>query len=102
MRSRPLRGAWMTVALMALVASVLTVTSSAAAETASSAVRSAQAGLLDAGEEHTCAVLADRTEPSSRIAQVWAEPAVMAAARRPAPRWTGGAKAGEVTLTVLP
>ncbi|WP_217914233.1 DUF11 domain-containing protein [Miltoncostaea marina] len=51
----------MTVALLALVASVLTVTSSAVGESASSAVRPAQAGLLDAGEEHTCAVLADRT-----------------------------------------
>ena len=54
-------GALLMTALLAVVCSVLIATAPASAEQASADVRSAQGGFLDAGDEHTCAVLADRS-----------------------------------------
>ncbi len=51
----------MVVAVLAAVVAVLAVVTAAGAEQASSATRSVQGGYLDVGDEHTCAVLGDRT-----------------------------------------
>lgn len=54
-------GAWLAAAFVLAAALALIVPMPAAGETASTTVRPAQAGYLDLGEEHTCAILADRS-----------------------------------------
>jgi alpha-tubulin suppressor-like RCC1 family protein len=55
------RGAWLASALVAVAVLALVVPSRADSETASSTIRPVQAGYLDAGIQHTCAILADHT-----------------------------------------
>ena len=55
------RWAWLAVFGVVLVGLLSPLVSIASAEQASSGVRSAQGGYIDAGEEHTCAILADRS-----------------------------------------
>src|SRR5215467_10807704 len=58
----PAPRAWRAALLAAVACFVMLVAASAAtAEQASSVSRSTQGGYLDAGDEHTCAVLADRS-----------------------------------------
>ena len=60
--TRPiLRWAWLAALGVVLVGLLSPLVSIASAEQASSGVRSAQGGYIDAGEEHTCAILADRS-----------------------------------------
>ena len=60
--TRPiLRWAWLAAFGVVLVGLLSPLVSIASAEQASSGVRSAQGGYIDAGEEHTCAILADRS-----------------------------------------
>ncbi|MGD9570612.1 MAG: hypothetical protein AB7V62_01850 [Thermoleophilia bacterium] len=49
------------VAVLAAIVAVLAVVTAAGAEQASSVTRTVQGGYLDVGDEHTCAVLGDRT-----------------------------------------
>jgi hypothetical protein len=48
-------------ALVVVAACALVLVPRGAAEQASSEARRAQAGYIDAGDEHTCAILADRS-----------------------------------------
>lgn len=57
----PSRRAWLVVLLVIAAGCLLPLVQQASAEQASSFARSAQGGYLDAGEEHTCAILADRS-----------------------------------------
>lgn len=60
--TRPiLRWAWLAAFGVVLVGLLSPLVSIVSAEQASSGVRSAQGGYIDAGEEHTCAILADRS-----------------------------------------
>ena len=61
MSSTSLRGAWLATALALVAALALVIPARADAETASSTTRPVQAGYIDAGVQHTCAILADRT-----------------------------------------
>jgi hypothetical protein len=61
MSSSSSRGAWLATACALVAALALIVPSRADSESASSVPRPVQAGYLDAGIQHTCAVLADRT-----------------------------------------
>jgi alpha-tubulin suppressor-like RCC1 family protein len=61
MSSSSSRGAWLASACALVAVLALIVPSRADSESASSAVRPAQAGYIDAGIQHTCAILADHT-----------------------------------------
>ncbi len=61
MSSSSSRGAWLASACALVAVLALIVPSRADSESAASAVRPAQAGYLDAGIQHTCAILADHT-----------------------------------------
>ena len=61
MSSSSFRGAWLATACALVASLALIVPSRADSESASSAVRPVQAGYIDAGIQHTCAILADRT-----------------------------------------
>ena len=61
MTRTPVHRAWLVAALAAVAALMLLAAPKATPEQASSDARRAQAGYLDAGDEHTCAILADRS-----------------------------------------
>src|SRR5262245_46899752 len=61
MSSSSSRGAWLASACALIAVLALIVPSRADSEAASSAVRPAQAGYIDAGIQHTCAILADHS-----------------------------------------
>jgi len=61
MSSSSLRGAWLAAACALVAALALFIPSRANSESAASASRPVQAGYLDAGIQHTCAILADHT-----------------------------------------
>jgi alpha-tubulin suppressor-like RCC1 family protein len=61
MRSPLIQRARLGLAILVTLVAALCVVQVAAAEQASSGVRVDQGGYLDVGDEHTCAVLADRT-----------------------------------------
>jgi alpha-tubulin suppressor-like RCC1 family protein len=61
MSSSGSRGAWLASACALVAALALIAPSRADSESASSVTRPVQAGYLDAGIQHTCAILADRT-----------------------------------------
>jgi alpha-tubulin suppressor-like RCC1 family protein len=61
MSSSSSRGAWLASACALIAAIALLAPPRADSESASSAPRPVQAGYLDAGAQHTCAILADRT-----------------------------------------
>ena len=106
----PTMRAWRASLLAAVACFMLLVAASAAhAEQASSAARATQGGYLDAGDEHTCALLADRS------LRCWGkglagrlgygnEANVLSGARavRPPPRLTAAAPAPDSTLASLP
>ena len=61
MSGTPARGAWLAAALGLIVILALLIPARAHSETAASTNRPVQAGYIDAGVQHTCAILADRT-----------------------------------------
>ncbi len=61
MSKTPAHRAWLVAVLAAATVFMLLAAPKATAEQASSELRRAQAGYLDAGDEHTCAILTDRT-----------------------------------------